>query len=159
ADSILRPSAFVYLRLVHRPEFVDDDRILIIFLEQSFLQLRPLFRHVLPYRRPLRQDVLVQLALTIGEKLVEYRLYVGRRDDRLSAGVAQRGSHLDENIVAGGLRIRVRAVEMDVAGRRAVETVGKLIESRVFVGCDLAALVVLGDGETLVAALPLLAAI
>src|SRR5262249_19806818 len=108
---------------------------------------------------PLRQDVLVQLALTIGEKLVEYRLYVGRRDDRLSAGVAQRGSHLDENIVAGGLRIRVRAVEMDVAGRRAVETVGKLIESRVFVGCDLAALVVLGDRETLVAALPLLAAI
>jgi hypothetical protein len=80
----------------------------------------------------LRQDALLQLALAIAEKLVECRFYACRRDDgRPVAAVAQRRPHLDENIVAGRLRVGVRPMKMDVAGCRAVEAVGKIVESGV----------------------------
>jgi hypothetical protein len=64
------------------------------------------------------------------KKLVELFGYFLRSCRQVSAIIAGKRAHLYENIVTGSIRIGMTSVEMDVAGARAMKTIGKDVAGR-----------------------------
>jgi hypothetical protein len=71
-----------------------------------------------------------EAAFAFAEELLE-RIPHGLLCHHQAAGRAQRRTHLDEDVVAGRIRVGVGAVEMQVAGARAVEAVRELVRARI----------------------------
>ena len=148
-DVELRPEAHPELILCHRPQRLQVRVVFVMGLQQQRLLAGPGLRvgraaarrigarRIIPRpercfapgERPFERRVALQLVVAGLEEIVE-RFRQGLVGDRRLAIHDRRRPDFEKDIVAGPVRIGVRAVEVDVAGARSVEAIGEHIVGR-----------------------------